>query len=298
MTYVRAALKRIAVELGDVRRQLAQPSEPATREVARTNAITGVLPRVSVGISVCNYEREVIEALDSVVSSDFTDFEIVVVDDKSSDGSLAAVTSYAADHDPFPIRVLAHGTNRGAGAVRNTITEHARGEFVFILDADNRMFPPTLGKVVAALDNDPQAAFAYGVLASYEGNTPVGLISHRPWDPESLATENYIDAMALIRRDVLSDLAYTEDPRLVGLEDYDLWCRIAEAGGYGVLVPEIVGRYRRSQHSMLSLTLIDGSVARSLIRARAPRVWGDAEGVEPLPIAAYEARLVAAPFRR
>jgi hypothetical protein len=297
MAYVRAALKRIVVELADVRRQLARPAGDTVIDVARTSGIARAAPRVSVGISVFNYEREVIAALDSVVSSDFTDFEVVVVDDHSSDGSLAAVTGYAAKHDSFPIRVLAHETNRGTGAARNTMIQYARGDLVFILDADNCMFPSTLGKLVAALDDDPEAAFAYGMLAVYEGSRAVQLISHRPWDPRRLATGNDIDAMALIRRTVLADLGYSEDPRLAGLEDYDLWCRIAERGGYGVLVPEIVGRYRRSQHSMLSFTLIDTSAAASLMRARAPRVWGDTDGLDPLPTHGGETRLVAAPCR-
>ena len=58
--------------------------------------------------------------------------------------------------------------------------------------------------------------------------------------------------MALLRRDQLLDLGgYADDLRLYGWEDYELWCRAAERGLRGVLVPEILMRYRRADHSML-----------------------------------------------
>jgi hypothetical protein len=63
---------------------------------------------------------------------------------------------------------------------------------------------------------------------------------------------------------------------MYGWEDYDLWCRIAADGGHGVLVPEILCRYHRSPHSMLSITDIDASEMLSLIRERYPNVMAGA----------------------
>ena len=93
-------------------------------------------------------------------------------------------------------------------------------------------------------------------------------------DVDLLRITNFIDAMALIRREALLDLGgYWDDPRVVGWEDYDLWCRVGDAGGHGAHVPEILAWYRQTGHSMLSLTELDVSVARSLIAARAPGVF-------------------------
>lgn len=287
---VRQALKRLAIEATEVRRALAGLGGRASREhgangaprvIAETPSYGAAAPRITVGISVHDYERGVVAALDSVAASTYPDYEIVVLDDASTDGSAAAVCGAFERRPWIPSVLLGHASNRGLGRTRNAITEQARGELVFVLDADNTVLPSGLGALVAALDRAPGATFAFGMLAGERSGEPVGLISAQPWDPAPLREENYIDAMALIRRERLLELGgYSEDPRLVGFEDYDLWCRLAQRGGYGVQVPEIVGRYRVSADSMLSLTLIDTSVARSLMRGHAPGVLRE-EGPAP-----------------
>jgi GT2 family glycosyltransferase len=98
-----------------------------------------------------------------------------------------------------------------------------------------------------------------------------------PWEPERLRHCNYVDAMAMLRRSSVLELGgYSEDIRLYGWEDYDLWCRIAERGGYGVFVPEILCRYRQNEHSMLSVSELDATEAVSLMRERSPSVWAGA----------------------
>lgn len=277
-----AALKRLLIEVLELRSELTPPDAgqigDAPPAETWTPAYPKACPRVSVGVALYNYEREVVDALRSACASDYESFEIVVVDDASTDGSLAAVTAFAEKHESFPIRIVASGANRGPGAVRNTLLNLARGEFLFVLDADNSVFPPTLRRLAAALEADPEAAFAYGILAEHEGTLGTGLLSEQPWDPESLGIDNAIDMMSMLRRSsILAVGGFSPDRRLAGYEDYDLWCRLAEADRYGVLVPQIVGRYQRSQHSMLSLTTLDTTHARSLMRARAPKVWGGPE---------------------
>jgi GT2 family glycosyltransferase len=85
--------------------------------------------------------------------------------------------------------------------------------------------------------------------------------------------------MALVRRDwLVENGGYTTDIRLHGWEDYDLWCRVAERGFHGVLVPEIVARYRTSEHSVLSITDISSRQAVALLIDRHPRLM---RGVVP-----------------
>jgi hypothetical protein len=87
-----------------------------------------------------------------------------------------------------------------------------------------------------------------------------------------LRTINYVDALALIRLDVLRELrGYTTDLRLYGWEDYDLWCAMAERGAAGVWVPEVVARYRVSPRSMLrSVTEISNTEAFEVLIERHP----------------------------
>jgi hypothetical protein len=303
---VRAALKRLALEAEQARRALealrsppgaGDPDGATPRVIAETPSYRAFQPRVSVGVSLHNYERAVVEALDSVAASDYGDYEIVVLDDASTDGSVAAVQELFERRPWIPSVLLAHPVNQGLGRTRNAITEHARGEFVFVLDADNAVLPNALTRLLDALGRAPSAMFAFGVLAGERGGEPAGLISAQPWDPARLPDDNYIDAMALIRRQRLIELGgYSEDQRLVGFEDYDLWCRLAEQGEYGVHVPEIVARYRLSADSMLSLTLIDTTVARSLMRAHAPRVLREG-GASPETFPPPDVELLAEPAR-
>jgi glycosyltransferase involved in cell wall biosynthesis len=223
-------------------------------------------------IPLFNHAEEVRSALASVAVSEYGALEVVVLDDASTDRSQETVLDFLGEHAHLPGLLIEHVVNRGLGRTRNDLVESARGEFVFMLDADNEIYPTALGRLAAALDDDPEALFAYPMLEEHVDGEPDTLRSFLPWEPGRLAESNYIDAMSLLRRRELLELGgYTEDTRLHGWEDYDLWCRTAQRGLRGVLVPEILARYRRAEHSMLySITNIDISEAESLLRAKYP----------------------------
>jgi hypothetical protein len=285
---IRAGIKDLRLELMSVRRDQARRDlrvaaggidPPRVEEVRTTRAYAAGRPRVSVVTALYNYERHIAAALDSAASSRGVDLELVVVDDGSTDGSRAAVEEWCARNEDVPARLLRHPVNQGLGAARNTAIDFARGELVFILDADNEVFAQGIGRLVSVLDDHPEAAFAYGMLEVFDQDGPLGLQSAFPWEPERFKTGNFIDAMALVRRRWLMEHGgYTTDRRLHGWEDFDLWCRVAEQGRYGIQLPSIVARYRSTRHSMLTLTDISSTQAVSILIERHPRVM---EGVTP-----------------
>ena len=229
-------------------------------------------PRVSVAITLHNYEREILDALASVVASEFDDYEVLVLDDASTDDSLAVVREFLLERPWLPATLLHNRANRGLAASRNALARHARGELMFVMDADNTIYPSALGRLVEALDADPGATFAYPLIAATRSDRPIGLVSRYAWDPQGFGSGNYIDAMALIRLDDYAVLGgYTEDIRLTGWEDFHLWCACAESGRRGTLVPEVLARYRETGHSMLA-SQTDMSAAWSLLHARFPTI--------------------------
>jgi glycosyltransferase involved in cell wall biosynthesis len=121
------------------------------------------VPRVSAIIIVLDGEAFIGEAIDSVIAQEFSDWELLVVDDGSVDRTRDIVKGYV-DSDQERIRLLRHpdAGNHGMSATRNLGVENARGELVAFLDADDAWTPDKLGEQVAILDAQPDVAMVYG----------------------------------------------------------------------------------------------------------------------------------------
>lgn len=276
---LRTAVRHLTTETVELRRAVQRLLERAEGRdpnaephvVAQSPAFAEARPRISVAITLHNYEREVIDALESVEASEYVDYELLVLDDASTDGSLAAAGEFLARRPWLPAALLRNPVNRGLGTSRNSLARHARAEMMFVLDADNTIYPSALGRLLEALDADPGATFSYPLLAMRRSGDAIGLLSRYAWDPAGFAAGNYIDAMALLRLDDFWAMGgYTEDPRLTGWEDFHLWCMCADTGRAGRLVPEVLADYRKAAHSMLGWTQSDVTEAWSLMHARFP----------------------------
>lgn len=273
-------LRALQLEVRELRRGVAAltcaqaGTSSEIQETFCTDSRQAATPRVSVLITLHNYEREIQDALASVAASSWEDLELLVLDDASSDRSLDAALTFMSARPWLNASLLHSPVNRGLAHSRNELLRRSRGEYVFILDADNGVHPPALERLVAALDEDPQASFAYSMIAVYDAGKPYFLLSSSPWKPGRLRGGNFIDAMALLRRADLIELGgYVTDPRLTGWEDFYLWCKCAEQGRRGVLVPQVLAWYRRRRHSMLlSETESSTTVAWSIMRERFPRL--------------------------
>jgi hypothetical protein len=215
--------------------------------IAQTATYAQSTPRISlVTVIAPGREREGVEALASVTASHYGALEVLV--DASSGGG-PVVGRFLNEHPALPAMLLRESVSHGLGHARNTLAKRARGEYLFILDADGGIYPSTLERLISALDADRRAMFSYPMVAALDGERPAELLSSLPWEPERLKQGNWIDATALIRRRRLLELGgYPTDPRLAGWEDFDLWCKCAQAGGYGVHVPQVLAWHRRSVH--------------------------------------------------
>jgi hypothetical protein len=226
-----------------------------SEEIWATPSWAGARPDVSVVLTNYNYGALVGRALASVAASAGVRPEVVVVDDHSTDDSLAVLAGLVAERPWLPTLVVAKPANQGLSAARNTGLGHARADLVFVLDADNEVYPTGLAALVGAIG--PGDAFAYGVVDTFaDGDgAPVGLVSALPFDLPFLCRGNYIDAMALLRRSAVLEAGGYDavmDERHGGWEDYDLWLRLADRGWSAAAVARPVGRYRVHPASMLS----------------------------------------------
>ncbi|MGQ5702083.1 glycosyltransferase family 2 protein [Sandaracinobacteroides sp. A072] len=120
-------------------------------------------PRVSAIMIFLNGEKFIAEAIDSIIAQTFTDWELILVDDGSTDGSTAIAKSYAERH-PGKIHYTEHPghENRGMSASRNRGIAMARGDYVAFLDCDDVWLPRRLEVHVGILDAHPDVAMVMG----------------------------------------------------------------------------------------------------------------------------------------
>jgi hypothetical protein len=243
----------------------------------RSPAYAAALPAVSVVVPLFDQGSFLGEAIDSVIAASGANnpvLELVVVDDHSTDDSLATAQRLLAQCPWLPSLLVARAANGGLPVARNTGFARARAPYVFALDADNVVYPNGLRVLADRLDAAPDTTVAaYGLLERFDQTGALGLTSHLPWDVDLLVHGAYIDAMAMFRRQAWSDLGgYADSTSVYGWEDYDLWLGVAERGWQADLVTRVVGRYREQPGSMRKISDIDMATNFVTLRERHPRL--------------------------
>ena len=200
-------------------------------------------PKVTVFIPVYNRERYVAEAIASVLAQTFEDFELLVVDDGSTDGTRDAVAAVADAR----VRLVCNGRNLGIPATRNRGLAEARGEYLALLDSDDWCYPERLARQVAFLEAHPDYAEvgSWGRAMDQAGR-PLKSIQYRPVGADDVKVE-FLFRCAIKNRSVmgrtalLRDYGYRAD--YARCQDYDMHVRIAREWKIGNL-PQILVRGR------------------------------------------------------
>jgi glycosyltransferase involved in cell wall biosynthesis len=206
------------------------------------------MPRVSVIIPARNAATLLPEALDSVIAQSYDDWEAIVADDASSDGTAAL----AAGYHPR-VSCVRSERNLGIGGARNLALRQATGELVALLDADDLWLPEYLQRQVARYDAAVARGQDVGIVCcdAYElgarGLRAQTYSERAGWvDNVTLTTllrRNTIFVSALVPRAVVDELGgFATD--CLGTEDYDLWLRIVESGRAVIAVREPLVQYR------------------------------------------------------
>lgn len=213
------------------------------------------IAEVTVAISSYNYAYYIEEAFDSIKSQTLENVALIIVDDCSTDNSVDVISDWLRDnHARFSeVTLIRHYFNKGLPETRNTALRFAKTPFIFILDADNTIYPRCLESLLTGINNT-DASFAYCYNEMF--GSSCSLFNTKAWDPKKLKEGNFIDAMVLIRRDILSEAGGYTTSLINGMEDYELWIKIAKMGGWGVQIPEILARYRVHRDSMFQLQTI------------------------------------------
>ncbi|MFA6526363.1 MAG: glycosyltransferase family A protein [Candidatus Buchananbacteria bacterium] len=180
---------------------------------------------ISVIIPAYNAEKTIQKCLDSIFNQTYRDIEVIVVDDGSTDDMLLALTNCKKK-----ITIISQ-ENKGAPAARNYGFKFSQGEYVIFLDADIVMKPAMLEKMILALKSDESVSFAYS--SFWLGWKKFKLW---PYDAQKLKQMPYIHTSSLIKRNAFPGF----DESLKKFQDWDLFLMIAEKGGKGIFIPEIL----------------------------------------------------------
>jgi len=197
-------------------------------------------PLVSVVMPIYGVERFVAEAIDSVLSQSFTDFEFIIVDDVSPDRSREICEGYSDER----IRIIEHKTNRGLAGARNTGIRHARGQYIALLDSDDCWTMDKLEEHVRHLKESPKVgvSFSRSVFMNEDGELmdTYQMPKLKGITADHLLCRNPIGngSAPVIRREVFDDIRFEEnlygepedyyfDDSFRQSEDIECWIRIA-----------------------------------------------------------------------
>ena len=202
-------------------------------------------PKVSVVIPCYNLGAYLDQAVQSVLDQSYNDFEIIIIDDGSTDPATRHLfTSYQR-----PRTRIIPTKNQGLANTRNLGIREAKGLYICCLDADDILEPNFLERTVNVLESDQNLAFASCWLTAFGD-------AQFTWNPTScdfphLLAEDTVCTAALIRKEAILEVGgFDSHMPLSGYEDWDLAISLVERGLNGIIIPEYLFRYRIRQGSM------------------------------------------------
>ena len=213
-------------------------------------------PIVSVLLPAFNANETIAEALDTIFAQTFSDLEIVVVDDGSTDETARTVATRAALDSRIELETIPHSGL--IGALNRGLTR-CRGQYIARFDADDRASSNRIEKQVAYLKTHEDIdAVGCQVRCFPRDQVAKGFRIYESWinsliTPEDIAREIYIESPLVhptvtIRRDILTEIGGYEEHGWP--EDYDLWLRLHTAGSKFAKIPEILHEWREGENRL------------------------------------------------
>lgn len=208
---------------------------------------------VSVIVPVYNAEKFIREAMDSVRAQTYESWELLLVEDGSSDGSVDVITDYIAEKQETRIRLIRQPSNQGAACARNRGVREAVGRYIAYLDADDLWAPEKLEHELRFME-EKDAAFAFtGYEFADERGVGLGKVVRVP---ETLVYRQALSNTTIFTTTVMFDTAKISKELLempqIKSEDTALWWRILRTGYTAYGLDENLVRYRRAGRTLSS----------------------------------------------
>ncbi len=251
--------------------RLGELIELRSKDKCKRTKVSGT-PLVSVIVTCYNYGRFLAEAVESVVAQTYRDFEVIIVNDGSTDDSAQVAEQLVSKHKESCHFFLIHTQNTGQpAAARNIGIAAARGRYVLCLDADDKIAADYLAKTVPILEQDPKMGVAYSHIRHFGERQDDYCCGE--FQLATLARDNVLPYCSLYRREIWERLGgYRLNIR--GYEDWDLWLDACEQGWKGHLIPEPLFFYRKHGAGLLSASNPRREALLATLVLNHPRTYG------------------------
>ena len=198
---------------------------------------------VSVVIPCFNDGQYITEAIDSIRKQSMTEWEVIIVDDGSTDFLTRSILD-ELDDERIHVQYAHH---QGPAVARNQAIRIASGRYILPLDADDKIADTYLAKATRILDMDKDIEIVY-CQADYFGLLQ-GKWALKPYDKETFVLENMIFSTSMYRRNTWERVKGYSENMIYGMEDYDFWIKILSHGGKVHRIEETLFHYRVKPNS-------------------------------------------------
>lgn len=205
-------------------------------------------PLVSIIMPVYNSEKVLKAAIDSVLQQTYANWELIIVDDKSTDQSLAIIQTYTAQKTN--IILIEQAENSGAAISRNKGIAKAKGKYIAFLDADDIWLPEKLALQIAFMEKNQSALTCTYYSTMQQDGTPFKSIIKAPdrITYHQLLKNNTIGCLTAVYNVEICGKQYM--PEIRKRQDYGLWLNILRAGYIAETIPLVLAQYRFGADSL------------------------------------------------
>lgn len=238
-------------------------------------AIEAAAPRVSVVITCYNYGKYLRECVRSVANQTFRDLELIIVNDGSTDDSLAVAEACLKEFSVLKI-ILVDQPNSGQPALsRNAGIRQAKGEFILPIDADDRIAANYLEEAFKAIDADPKVDLVYSDSLFDNGKSRSRKKPGR-FDVKSLSACNQLVYCCVYRRKIWEKMGgYRDNVR--GYEDWDFWIAASLTGATAAYIPSVGLLYNEKDSGVYSQTVAHHNARFAQVMLNNPTAYTSAQ---------------------
>ena len=209
-------------------------------------------PIISIIIPCFNYGRFIEEAIRSVLAQTFKNYEIIIIDDGSTDShTIKTLDKIRKQHHQIKIIYQPNGHISNA---RNNGIKASKGEFVLPLDADDTLEPTMLEKCYDVISKESKLGFVY-TYVNYFGNEDF-VWKNQEYNFYDLLWANHPSVCSLIRKKAWEEIGGFDEAMKDGYEDWEFWIRLGKHGWFGKVIREPLYNYRRHVQSMISNSIL------------------------------------------